>query len=120
MTKTDKFNKAKNIVGGTVRGALIGAVVIPFMGLLAHAGSGITNTFVNDGSEDYSLKNRFETAYKFDVPHKKSHYDVLYQDSAWNPEIATERYLAHPAATYPAHLVFALLGGIAGAKRKEH
>ena len=96
-------------IKGFIVGTAIGASVIPAAGVLAHFGMMIaSDPYVPKG--DYSLKNRFECAYCWNVPESHRQYTRMRElPSGWTQDEKT-LYMAHPLATYPAILVFGLLG----------
>lgn len=126
MAMKEKFNRGatmiKNGVTGAVKGAFVVAVAVPTLGLLAH----IAPTFgdVNLGN-DYSLKNRFETAYSFNTPEQHKYYHATPVVNGYNTETTKERYMASPYATYGV-IALGAMAGAAGAvafaeeKRKQN
>lgn len=97
-----------------VNGFIIGAAMVPLMGVGAHIMAQLGDGNVGD---DYSLHNRFETAYSFNTPdaHKTYTFVPCGEDSA----LQTFNYMASPWATYPAMLAFGLLGAHTLAKFEE-
>ena len=108
-----KFNRAASAIKHGAQGALAGvlttATIIPIMGLAAHG----LKYLGDEKLENYSLKNRFETAYHFDTPSEHKYYYSTPVISGYEAEGAREYeyYLASPYATYGAMA----LGGIASA-----
>ncbi len=116
MNKKDikkNFKRASSAVKygtlGALGGTLATAIIIPIMGLAAHG----VKYLGDEKLENYSLKNRFETAYHFDTPSEHKYYYSTPVISGYEAEGAREYeyYLASPYATYGAMA----LGGIAGA-----
>lgn len=94
-------------------GFIIGAAMIPLMGVGAHAlGAALQDGVMND----YSLHHRFETAYSFKTPEDHKHYTFIASHDNPLADSDTHRYPASPYATYPAMLVFGLLGARAASK----
>lgn len=119
MTIKDKFLDAVNTVKNTVVGATkVGAITfVAFnaLGVAAH----MTQYCSDAHLYDYSLKNRFKTAYCFDTTEEEKHYE--YQ--MWKNDYREEtRYNAHPLATYGVLAAGVALGACAGAAaaRKEN
>ena len=82
------------------------ALLVPVLGVLAHIGGG---TLTDASLHNYSLKNRFETAYSFNTPEEhKSYYYTM--DAFYPDEYHKTYYLASPYATYGV----IALGGLAG------
>ena len=129
MTHKNLFRRAKHAIKygtvGAVGGTLLATVAIPAMGLVAH-GMGYLG---DDSLDNYSIKNRFETAYCFDTPESHRYY---YQTPIINgyehgDKQTKEPYLASPYATYGATAAAGIAGavlmggaGIVLAKRKEN
>lgn len=123
MTVAKKFENAINIVKngviGAVQGTLIAAAVIPALGVAAH----VAGYASEDTRTNYSLKNRFETAYCFDTPDAHKYYNVTPVVNGYSAdEQIKERYMASPYTTYGTMAVAGMIGAIAmagAANRKE-
>lgn len=113
MSIKDKFQNGINTVKHTALGAVTTGVItcagISALGVAGHVATPLMAEahFGND----YSLKNRFKTAYCFDTTEEEKHYDYL----TWHSEYETARYVAHPIATYGVIAIGTLLGAAAGA-----
>ncbi|MBE6461864.1 MAG: hypothetical protein E7006_03425 [Alphaproteobacteria bacterium] len=129
MTIKNKFNRAVQTIKwgsiGAVVNTVIMAAVIPVGGLFAHG----AREFLSDDymHPDYSLKNRFETAYSFKTPDAHKYYHSTPMINGYSQGIVQEKYLASPYATYGALCGAGLAGaiflgaaGLAAAKRKEN
>lgn len=126
MTMKEKFNrgaqKIKDSVNGAVTGAFAVAIVIPALGLLAHIAPTFGDVYLEG---DYSLKNRFETAYSFNTPEEHKYYHATPVINGYGADTTKERYLASPFATYGAIALGAMAGAagaiaIAEEKRKQN
>ncbi len=111
MSKTVKFEKAKEFV----KGALIGTMAVPALGVLAH----LSHYASDEHLSGYSLSNRFETAYNINVDPAKTYYASTPVISGYAQDTVDEPYWAHPYATYPAHVLLGLLGGIAAVSKQK-
>lgn len=129
MTIKKNFNRAVQTIKwgsiGAIASTVIMAAVIPAGGLLAHG----ARKFLSDDyvHPDYSLKNRFETAYSFKTPDSHKYYHSTPVINGYSQETIQEKYLASPYATYGALCIYGLAGaiffgaaGLAAAKRKEN
>lgn len=107
---------------------LFGAAILPFMLGTAH---GITYTLEQDYlTDDYSFKNRLESAYSINVPESHKYYTkrLLPKGLAPNNKATTkEIYIANPWLTYPATIFLGLasmamgnVAAIADEKRKKN
>ncbi len=94
---------------GAVRGVLVGVVVIPFCGWMAHV---MGRTPYDVGVEKYSLSNRFECAYNINVGASQKYFYGTSSDWCGRPVTEKSYYLAHPLMTYPAHVLFGLFGAL--------
>ena len=130
MTLKEKFNSAIQTIKwasfGAMAGTIVMATVIPAGGLFAHG----ARQFLSDDNlhNDYSLKNRFETAYSFKTPDAHKYYHVTPTINGYSQETVKEKYIASPYTTYGAMAAAALAGatffgaagaGLAVAERKE-
>lgn len=113
MNTKEKFLNGVNTVKHTVLGAAtLGTVTCAGISALGVAGHVATPLLAEAHlGNDYSLKNRFKTAYCFDATEEEKHYDYI----TWYGEYETARYVAHPIATYGVIAMGALLGAAAGA-----
>lgn len=113
-----------NIAKGPIKGIML----VPALGLMAHLFSGhLTNLTDNPELDcwthtDYSLKHRFECAYKFNIPEECKYYTrtVGYWDDKnerWDNCVVREKYLASPYAMYPATLIMGVLGAMRAKRR---
>ena len=128
MTKKNIFKRATYAIKygalGAIGGTLVMATAVPVLGLAAH-GLGYAS---EDVRNNYSLKNRFETAYCFDTPenHKYYYSTPIFNGYTASDQQSKEYYMASPYATYGATAAGTIAGaillggaGIALAKRKE-
>ncbi len=132
MNKKDikkNFKRASSAVKygtlGALGGTLATAIIIPIMGLAAHG----VKYLGDEKLENYSLKNRFETAYSFNTPkeHKYYYSTPVINGYEKDHETTREYYLASPYATYSVMALGGLTGaialggaGIILAKRREN
>jgi len=110
----DSLKIGKIAVIRGVKTAAFSAVAIPILGLGVH----VFRYMGNADLSNYSLKNRFETAYSFKTPNSHKHYMLnpkLYMYDDYEPR----PYLASPYATYGAILLFGLAGAASGAKSEK-
>lgn len=112
MSKRNMFKRAASTVKygtlGALGGALTTTVVISLLGLGVH---GIKYLGDERLDSDYSLKNRFETAFCFDTPKEHKYYYSSKIVNGYEQDCELERYAASPYLTYGAITA----GGIAGA-----
>ena len=128
MKKNNKFNRALHAIKygtlGAVAGTiLVGGIIIPAGGLAAHG----VKYLGDQRLQNYSLKNRFETAYSFNTPESHKYYDSTPVINGYEQDTVKEAYLASPYATYGATGAAGIAGaillggaGLALAKRKEN
>lgn len=88
---------------GVVSAGCVAAAILSVMGLAAH-GAGY---LLNNNLDNYSLKNRFETAYSFKTPETHKYYYVNGGD--------VEKYAMTPYGTYGTMGAFMALSGAFGA-----
>ena len=90
------------------------AAAISALGVCAHL-----LPYVRDQKLDnYSLKNRFETAYSFKTPESNKYFYVTPSNVAGkNVDAMRERYLASPYATYSLIALLSMLGGVVAVKK---
>lgn len=93
------------------KGFLIGASMVPAMGILHHCMGYITDEWYD--LENYSLKNRFECAYFTNVPESHRNFTATARNHVRN-----EKYPVGPNFTYPA-MLFAGLAGLMLADEKR-
>ena len=105
----DSYNILKvGTIGGLVSAASM-ALIIPILGLAVHG----VKYFGDDSLKNYSLKNRFETAYSFKTPENhKYFYSVPTNGGA----PVKEPYCASPYGTYGLIVVYGFGGALASAK----
>lgn len=110
-------------IGALTGTMLMGGIIIPAGGLVAHG----IKYLGDEKLDNYSLSNRFESAYSFNTPESDKYYYLTPIINGYTQETVKEKYLASPYATYGsmagAGLAGAILMGGAGiviAKRKEH
>ena len=127
MTVKEKFTRGLHAVKygtiGAISGALLmGGVIIPVGGLVAHG----AKYAGEETLAGYSLRNRFETAYSFNTPESHKYYYSTPIVNGYAQETCKEEYFASPYATYGATAGAGLAGaillggaGIVMAKRKE-
>lgn len=127
MTMKKKFVRGLHAIkygtiGAISSAMLMGGIIIPAGGLVAHGAKSISD----ENLTNYSLSNRFETAYSFNTPESHKYYYSTPVVNGYNQETRKERYLASPYTTYGATIGAGLAGaillggaGIAMAKRKE-
>lgn len=114
MSIKDKFQNGINTVKHTTLGAVTtGVIVCTGINVLGVAGHVATPLMAEAHfGNDYSLKNRFKTAYCFDTPKEEKYYEY----EMWRADYPeTTRYIAHPIATYGVIAIGTLLGAAAGA-----
>ena len=129
MTIKTKFNRAIHAVKygtiGAVAGTiLMGGIIIPAGGLIVHGTKYLGDQRLHS---DYSLSNRFETAYSFKTPESKKYYHTDPVINGYTQDTVKEKYFASPYATYGATGAAGIAGAIllggaslAIAKRKEN
>lgn len=128
MVKKNIFKRATSAVKygtiGAIGGALVTTVAISVLGVAAH-GLGYIG---DEERNNYSLKNRFETAYCLNTPENHKYYYATPIINGYEHEEmeSKEYYLASPYATYGTTAAGAVAGaillggaGIVLAKRKE-
>lgn len=129
MVKKNIFKRATSAVKygtiGAIGGALTTTVAISVLGAAAH----MLGYISEDRRDNYSLKNRFETAYCLDTPenHKYYYATPIINGYEYGDLESKEYYLASPYATYGTTAAGAVAGaillggaGIVLAKRKEN
>lgn len=102
--------KTSAISGGV--SALGMAIAIPVLGLAGHMVKYIGDSFL----DNYSLKNRFETAYSFNTPEDHKYYRETPVINGYEAETRKEPYLASPYATYGLIALAGLGGALIGGK----
>lgn len=123
-----KFKRASSAVKygtvGALGGTLVTTAVIALMGLGAH---GIRYVGDERLGEDYSLSNRFETAFCFDTPKEHKYYYSAPIVNGYEQDCRLERYFASPYLTYGTIGLGATAGaialggaGVVLAKRREN
>lgn len=128
MTMKDLFRRATYAVKygtiGAISGTLVATITIPTLGLVAHGAQYLGEAYIHG---DYSLKNRFETAYSFKTPDAHKYYHYTPYMNGYSQDSERTRYLASPYATYGTTAAAGIAGaillggaGIALAKRKEN
>ena len=102
-------------------GAAVGCVIFCALGLVAHAFVGFwTPTCETETCAEYSLSNRFETAFSFSTPERHKHYYDTYPDGDSSGAPAGEqRYIAHPIATYGFLILCGVLGALPNKKEEK-
>ena len=102
--------KTSAISGGV--SALGMAIAIPVLGLAGHMVK-----YIGDSSLDnYSLKNRFETAYSFKTPESHKYYYETPIINGYEAPTSKEPYWASPYATYGLIALAGLGGALVGGK----
>ncbi len=106
--------KAKTFLSAAIKSTMI----VPVLGLVAH----FSVYCSDDCVADYSLKNRFECAYKINVAPEKKKYRIVSEfNGHCNVDVdKTTSYLASPWATYPAHVLLFVLGGRSAVMRRKN
>lgn len=106
----------------TIRGALCGAlnaiIIVSFILFLTH----IAVQFNSVKLDNYSLVNRFKTAYCFNVPDAYTYYysaPVIY-DYVCEGDTTRERYMASPYITYGLIILGSVTGVILARRRKNN
>lgn len=100
------------------RGFVKGALLVPALGLAAHFMRYAGDDLLHD---DYSLKNRFECAYCFNVPneHKFYHSSYYLNDTELSLPKCQTYYMASPYVIYPAMMLLGLRGAYVAARKKK-
>jgi len=93
---------------GGAFGVISAAYAITLFGLLAHVGRYVISPYY---LENYSLKNRFQTAYRFDVPESER---TFYCTNLLDNVVQKRGYLASPYMTYGIISAFGLFGAAWG------
>ena len=110
---------------GAIGGTLVTTAAISVLGVAAHSVGYISE----ERCDNYSLKNRFETAYCFNTPEKHKYYysTPIINGYEYSELESKEYYLASPYATYGTTAAGTITGavllggaGIVLAKRKEN
>lgn len=94
----EKRQNRKNMFLAGAKSMILTAAVIPVLGLAVHGLNELGTVRV----ENYSVKNRFECAYCFNVPESNKYYystPIIFGD-ALNGCRQKEYYAASPWATY--------------------
>ena len=108
----DSYNILKvGTIGGLVSAASM-ALIIPILGLAVHG----VKYFGDDSLKNYSLKNRFETAYSFNTPEDHKYYRETPVINGYEVGTRKEPYLASPYATYGLIALAGLGGALIGGK----
>lgn len=108
----------KTTIQGALCGALTALIVVPFMVLLAH----IVVLFDSVELYGYSLENRFEVAYCFNVPDTHTYYysTPVINGYVKDHETTRERYMASPYITYGLIILGSVTGVILAKRRKNN
>lgn len=115
------MNKIISTVRNFFVGAAVGCVIFCALGLVAHAFVGFwTQTCATDKCDEYSLSNRFESAFSFSTPERHKRYYDTYPDGDSSGAPAGEcMYLTHPIATYSFLILCGVLGALPENKDKK-
>ena len=115
--RIENCNSKKTTILGALYGALTAIIVVPFMMLLTHK----VVQFDSVELYGYSLENRFEVAYCFNVPDTHTYYystPVIY-GCVNDKETTRERYMASPYITYGLIILGSVTGAILAKRHKN-
>ncbi len=118
MSKIESFKNAK----AAIRGALIGTMVVPAMGVVAHVGAWHNAVYAPDVDDGvaHSLANRFEVAYNINVDDRKKFYPISEISDDGEVLYDMTGYDMTPYMVYPLHVMLAIVGaGLAAENKKE-